>query len=268
MKIARYGWTRDLPDHRDIQLYTQAPPGRKLPPTVDLRELMPPVYDQGELAACTANALASLLSYRGRPDGTLLSWTPSRMFLYYNQRAQAGLVHSDAGASIRDGIKSMLRYGACSEEEWPYETSRLAKRPPARLYRTSDQLQELRYGRVAPSLTQLRSCLAAQNPVIFGISLFSGMESDTVSETGMIPLPRSDENLLGGHVLSAVGYDDRHQYFIVRNSWGAGWGDRGYGYLPYAYATDPGLSADFWALDLQPEYGAAPAEIRSTSRPE
>jgi C1A family cysteine protease len=48
----------------------------------------------------------------------------------------------------------------------------------------------------------------------------------------------------------AVGYDDSQQRFIVRNSWGANWGMKGYFTMPYAYLTEQNLSSDFWTVRL------------------
>jgi len=48
----------------------------------------------------------------------------------------------------------------------------------------------------------------------------------------------------------AVGYDDASQRFLVRNSWGSGWGQAGYFTLPYAYLTTRGLASDFWTLQI------------------
>ena len=54
--------------------------------------------------------------------------------------------------------------------------------------------------------------------------------------------------IVGGHAVMAVGYDDSKQQFIIRNSWGTGWGKKGYFRMPYAYLTDPNLADDFWTI--------------------
>lgn len=63
-------------------------------------------------------------------------------------------------------------------------------------------------------------------------------------------MPRDGEQVLGGHAVVAVGYDDDDRVFISRNSWGDGWGDAGYFYMPYAYLLDDNLSDDFWTIRL------------------
>ena len=116
----RKGWIRDLPDQRDAvyaaPLRTAANP---LPIYTDLRRQMPPVYDQGQLGSCTANAIAGAIQFERRRQ-KLTDWVPSRLFCYYNERAMEGTVLSDAGASLRDGIKSVTQQGDCPENEWPY----------------------------------------------------------------------------------------------------------------------------------------------------
>jgi len=242
--VARYGWNRDLPDPRDLHYASTQGRDAHLPSTVDLRERCPDIYDQGELGACTANAIAPLLSFTGT---VAQDDVPSRLFVYFNQRLLEGTADSDAGAQLRSGLKVLARDGACGESEWPYAASQFAAKPPPSAYRSAIRPRG-RYLRLGQSLFQMKSCLAEGYPFVFGISVFESMESDVVKRDGMVPLPHGRDSLLGGHAIASVGYDDRHQYFIFRNSWGTGWGDDGYGYLPYAYAVDPGLCADFWTL--------------------
>jgi len=61
-------------------------------------------------------------------------------------------------------------------------------------------------------------------------------------------MPQPSEQMLGGHCVTAVGYNDARQRFIVRNSWGSGWGKGGYRTMPYAYLGDPRLASDFWTI--------------------
>ena len=63
-------------------------------------------------------------------------------------------------------------------------------------------------------------------------------------------MPSSTESVVGGHAVLAVGYDESERRFIVRNSWGAGWGIKGYFTVPYSYLTDPNLANDFWTIRM------------------
>lgn len=252
MKTARYGWIRDLPDHRDLQYLAALATTGKLPTSVDLREACPPIYDQGELGSCTANAIAGAIEFDEIKERVKNPWTPSRLFIYYNERLVEGTVKADSGAQIRDGIKVIAKQGVCSEEEWPYDVTKFATRPTAACYKDAAKTPVSSYMRVSQSLLQLKSCLAEGYPFVFGFSVFESMESDIVKRDGMVPMPQPRDSLLGGHAVACVGYDDRHHYFIFRNSWGEGWGDGGYGYLPYAYLLDMGLAADFWTIRSAP----------------
>ena len=253
MRIKRYGWVRDIPDQRDFRY--QPPPrlARALPPKVDLREGFPPCYNQGELGSCTANAISGALQFLESKEGAAAPVMPSRLFIYYNERALEGTVDSDSGAQIRDGIKSVAKRGFCAEELWPYNIKRFADKPPESCYRAAlkDRVsQYLRLDHVSP--TPLLTCIASGYPFVFGFSVYESFESPRVAETGVVPLPRLGERVLGGHAVVACGYDLRASRFTVRNSWGARWGTGGYFTMPFAYLTNAFLSADFWTIRRVP----------------
>lgn len=94
----------------------------------------------------------------------------------------------------------------------------------------------------------MKACLASGYPFAFGFTVYENFESDAVAATGVVPMPGTSEQVLGGHAVLAVGYDDAQQRFIVRNSWGSAWGMGGYFTMPYAYLTNPDLASDFWKI--------------------
>jgi C1A family cysteine protease len=247
-KVKRYGWVPDLPDQRD-HLFA-APPAvvASLPPSVDLREQCPKgVYDQGRLGSCTANAIAAAFEFDLLKQG-LTDFMPSRLFIYYNERVKLGTVDVDSGAMIRDGIKSVSKQGVCAETSWPYDVSRFTEEPPKACYDEAVGNRATSYQRVLPILNQLKGCLANGYPIVFGFRVYESFETEDVAQTGVVPMPRSDEQALGGHAVLATGYDDATGRFLVRNSWGSGWGQDGYFTMPYAYLTERSLSSDFWAI--------------------
>ncbi len=260
MRIARFGWVRDLPDHRDRYWQAPALASAQLPASVDLRQLCPPVYDQGQLGSCTANAIAGAVQFDEIRSGTVPTWTPSRLFIYYNARVFEGTVGTDSGAQLRDAIKVIAAQGVCSETDWPYDISKFAEQPSADAFADAVQDRIGSYQRVVQSLAQLKTCVASGFTYVFGFTVFSSCESGDVAHTGNIPLPQPSESVLGGHAVVCVGYDDDRQAFIIRNSWGAGWGDAGYGFIPYAYVLDAGLAADFWTIQSAP--GGPPLRSR------
>ena len=246
----RYGWIPDLPDQRD-HLYA-SPYGTNiaLPSSIDLRSVCPPVYDQGQLGSCTANAIAAALEFDQIKQKLTPIFAPSRLFIYYNERAMEGTVNSDSGAQIRDGIKTVGSQGACTESEWPYDITKFAVQPPANCYQDAPQNRALSYQRLAHSLYQMRACLASGFPFVFGMTVYESFESAAVAQSGQVPMPAPSEQSIGGHAVLAVGYDDAQQVFLVRNSWGTGWGMQGYFALPYAYLSNSNLTDDLWTIRI------------------
>ena len=248
--IARYGWVPDLPDGRD-HLYAAPMLGAAvLPVKADLRPNCPPVYDQGQLGSCTGNAIAAAVQFERKKQGMAPDFPPSRLFIYYNERVIEGTVGTDAGAMIRDGIKSVATLGVCPEADWPYNINKFTKKPTAKAFKDALHARAVSYSRVTRTLQQMKGGLASGFPFVFGFSVYESFESADVAKTGVVPTPVANEKLLGGHAVLAVGYDDAQQRFFVRNSWGAGWGMQGYFSMPYSYLLDANLSDDFWTIRL------------------
>ena len=243
-----FGWVPDVPDHRD-HLYA-APPAHLAPPPAraDLRRSCPPVYDQGHLGSCTANAIAAAVEFDRKKERLAPVYVPSRLFIYYNERAIEHTVASDSGAQIRDGIKTVARDGECPESLWPYVVARFAEKPPENCYAEAVRHKAVQYQRVARQLAQMKGCLASGYPFVFGFAVYESFMSPAVARTGRAPMPGPKERQLGGHAVLAVGYDDAKEWFIVRNSWGSSWGSHGYFTLPYAYLLDENLSDDLWTI--------------------
>ncbi len=246
-RIQGCGWVPDLPDARDLLFSAPDEVLAQLPPKVDLRPQLPPVYDQGQLGSCTANAIGAAFEFDQRQEGQQ-DFMPSRLFIYYNERAIEGTVGTDSGAQIRDGMKSIAKLGVCDEMTWPYDIAKFTEKPSAQAYAEGTKHLALVYRRVLANLHQMQGCLASGFPFVVGISVYESFMSQQVAETGEVPLPSRNEQLEGGHAVLVVGYDGGAQRFIMRNSWGPGWGMQGYFTIPYAYLTDPQLARDFWAV--------------------
>jgi C1A family cysteine protease len=234
---------------------------KSAPATLDLRTFCPPVYDQGQIGSCTGNAIAAALEFDMMKQTPGAAFTPSRLFIYYNERVIEGTVGSDAGANIRDGVKSVASVGDCPETLWPYDdtpalqpgnvfppNARAAMAPSDDCFDNAIKHKALQYLSIDQNLADMKDCLASGSPFVFGFTVFPSFESDLVASTGKVPMPGADEQTIGGHAVMAVGYDDQAQVFIVRNSWGTAWGDAGYFYMPYAYLLDDNLSDDFWVI--------------------
>src|SRR5262249_23460882 len=211
-------------------------PAKALPRTVSLRSKMPAVYDQGQLGSCTANSSGAILEFNERKQAEPNAATPSRLFIYYNERAMEGTIKQDSGAEIRDGIKSVAQLGAPPETDWRYVINKFATKPPAKAYRDALKHQAIRYARVPQTEMWLQNVLAAGYPFSFGFTVYESFETDVGSD-GIVPMPEPDERTLGGHAVVAIGYKPikGQLYFECRNSWGPDWGDDGYFWLPASY---------------------------------
>lgn len=238
--MRKYGWKPDLPDHRD--LYLKVSRLRILPSFVDLREHCTPVEDQGEIGSCSAQAFVANMEYLDRvKDDKYVDL--SRLFVYYNTRYDKG---NDTGGFLRDGIKCLVKYGACDEKLWGYDPSLFAELPPEVAYKDGLKRKITKYERIE-GLKGIRQSLADGNPVVFGFSVYENF--NYIGSDGLMSMPTGRNE--GGHAVLAVGYSDRLKVLIVRNSWGAGWGDKGYFYMPYDYITSD-LTADFWTITGMP----------------
>ncbi len=245
--VKHFGWQPDLPDQRDFPYRVPRRTAAKLPTRADLRPQMPAVYDQGQLGSCTSNAIGGAFEFDLMKQGET-DFVPSRLFIYYNERVIERTVEEDSGAQLRDGMKTLAHQGVCPETLWPYVISRFAIRPTTQCYAEGRRHRGISYMRVDRDIAQMRGCIAAGFPFVFGFTVYESFESDAVARTGTVPMPRGDERTLGGHAMNVVGYDHPRKLFIVRNSWGSRWGKGGYGTMPYAYFSNTDLSDDFWTL--------------------
>ena len=160
----RFGWIPDKPDHHDFLFAAQGAVVKALPLSVDLRPQCPPVYDQGQLGSCTANAIGAAHQFAQIKEGKPSPFMPSRLFVCYNERVMEGTVNSDAGAQIRDGIKSIGHEGVCPEPMLPYVISKFTQKPPQGCYTEAEKNQAVQYRRIARTLPQMKGCLAEGYP--------------------------------------------------------------------------------------------------------
>lgn len=217
------------------------PSVKKLPAIVDLRKKMPPIYDQGELGSCTANALCTLAGYNN------LSFFGSRLFVYYNERVLQNSVDFDSGATLEDGITSLKKHGICKEKLWPYDISKFSVRPPEICYDNAKKHLTLEATNVMNNIMSIKKSLFHGYPMVVGIMIYESFESAAAKKTGIVPIPLPNESFLGGHAVTVVGYDDTKQMWIMGNSWGNSWGINGYFYLPYAYLTSD-MASNLWNI--------------------
>lgn len=243
------------PDQRDRKF--QVAHGATPPPAKDthLKSFLCQVFDQGQLGSCTGNAIAGAIKTRLKATGYKNVFTPSRLQIYYDERALEGTVFSDSGAMIRDGFKAINTNGVCPEDSgakwsWTYSDGpfKFRMKPWPACYKDAKLHKCLGYMSVNQDRATIKAALAAGFPVVIGISVYESFESDATAKTGYVPMPQPSEALLGGHALFLWGYDETHAY--GQNSWGYSWGDNGKFYIPWEYLESPDLGADFWAVEI------------------
>jgi hypothetical protein len=220
------------------------------PAKVDLRPLMTPVENQGELQSCTANAIAGAYEYLIKKH-TGAHVDLSRLFIYYNARWRNGEQREDCGSVIQYGMESLQNFGACDEKVWPYKSAAVLEQPKRRSYAQAEKFRVLDMQKVDVHLDHWRHCLAEGYPIVFGCALFESFD-DCNKHHGVVPMPDPQavaRGEHGRHAMLCVGYSDVDKVFIVRNSWGEDWGDAGYCYMPYNYLMSEKLNGgDCWML--------------------
>jgi hypothetical protein len=254
MPQRKYLQVKDSHDHRDFTFH--APHHHLKNVYLFDSHNTPPVVDQGELGSCTANAggsggfhFALMNKPQSAPNPEAELYNPSRLFLYYNTRLLMGTTDEDSGASIRDTMKAIAKYGVCQEIKWPYDISQFTTQPPQECYDQAAKLSNFSYNRLhGQSREAIVAALSSGYPVVYGMLIFQSFESQEVAQTGEVPYPTEGEKRLGGHALSIWGYNAEKDYFLVRNSWGKDWGINGYCHVPAEYVTNPNLAWDFWVL--------------------
>lgn len=249
LKVKRYGWHPSLPDHRDHKFGMNVQAMDVLPPSASVLGNCTPVYDQGALGSCTANAGAGLVQCLRSKLG-LSQYMPSRLAIYYWERMLEHTIMVDSGATIRTLMKVMANYGCPNEDLWPYNIGKFKVKPTKKVWADGAAHKVGQYLRLGHSLSELKQCIAMGFPFVFGFTVYSSFESQEVASTGIMPMPTAGEEVLGGHAVLAVGYDDAEQKFLIRNSWGDAWGINGYFKMPYDYITNPELADDIWTAHL------------------
>ncbi|CAF3895127.1 unnamed protein product [Rotaria sordida] len=236
--------------HKDFSKYVKYNQSQ-LPHKVDLRPWMTTIEDQSDVNSCTANAMAGAYEYLNY-KATNRKLDVSRLFIYYNARIKdldENERVTDEGSSIPATIESMEGLGVCLESLWPYSIKKVNVKPKKQCYEAAEEYTITEALEVDIDINEMKSCLAQGFPIIIGLNLYSSF--DKAMEKGIVPMPIKEEisrSKHGSHALLASGYSDKSQAFIVRNSWGEEWGDKGYCYVPYDYMTNKGLCNDAWTV--------------------
>lgn len=232
-----------------------------LPESVDLRSRFNPIRNQGQQGSCVAFALTSIYEYTiNRKTKELLDL--SEAFLYYNARDidpnDDVDVTTDIGSRSNCAIKSLSDFGLPLESKCPYNDKVYDQRPSDEAYEDAKQRLLIKALNVERKADIFKAALAEGYPIQGGFLLCESFFTKA-SIDGYVPMPTESEvsaainpaegeaRRHGRHEMAIVGYSDKLQCFIVRNSWGDSWGDAGHCYLPYAYVDDQRMM-DFAAI--------------------
>jgi len=244
-----YNHVFQAPDNRDLQFVPSNLSSTATVPSfyyiTDNSALASPIYDQGNLGSCLANAVKAMMYTVSVGKVDL-----SRLQLYMCFRAIDGSsLTQDTGGTARGGMKAVASYGVCPESIWPYVIENFAKLPPSPAFVDTYKLKDFVYTAVKQDIAYLKTSILANLPVMVGILIYTSFESPLVNKYGTVPMPNTKtEQLLGGHAVLLVGFDDASQHFKFQNSWGSAWGGGGYGFIPYAYILNNSLTSDLWNM--------------------
>jgi hypothetical protein len=247
-----YGWKRALSMTRFKKFQAPAAVLASLPASADLSAGVVMVDDQGQLGSCGPNAMDMLLAFDQQAEMMKPPFGSSRLFTYYNTRQLMGTTGEDSGVDNATMLAALEQFGYCPESDWPYDISRFTERPPDSAYAAAAGNLITDDAAIPQNLDQMRGCIAAGRPFVFGFTVYESFESDAVAATGDVPMPRRREMVVGGHDILFVSYDDSQQRFGFVNPWGTSWGRKGFGTFPYAYATDSNLAGDFVTVKTVP----------------
>lgn len=233
-----------LRHHAHVPSFNWGGSAGNLPSSVDLRTTgkISPVYDQGQLGSCTAFAMGKGLRETLTNMAGAKPTPVSALYLYYKERQIEGTVGQDSGANMETGMKVLQNSGDCLDSTMPYNIAKFTQKPSAKAESEAANLKIDGYTQL-PDLNGLKAQLASGQPAVFGFTVYQSFMN--IGSNGVMPMPKAGEQVIGGHAVFVVGYDDNKQSLIVRNSWGTSWGDNGYFYMPYAYFTSDNVDGIF-----------------------
>ena len=251
-----------------------------LPHSATLQKWCPPAYNQEYLGSCTANAIAHTILITSSGATWPPPFEPSRMFIYWNELVKMGQTPplEDTGADAADGCEIINRLGVCSEEKMPYivdpathEVLSFNMPPSPEAIAEAAQHCYPMFSNLTnngPLLHSIKRAIVSRMPVMLAFEVFPSFESKEVEDTGLMPMPSTDDfmhGVVGGHEVVVVGYQPGS--LICLNSWGPRWGRGGAFLMPAAYLTGQYGGWPFvqQILTLQPIH--APVQDESPEEP-
>lgn len=211
------------------------------PDRVDMRDVLWPVEDVGQLLASAASAVTAALEYHCNRIGHKPT-NLSTLFVHYNARLASGHHGANRGTTMDATLKAVVDHGACSEASWPFDPSKFSLQPPPAAYEQAKVFAGVRHGNPADPIEAL--ALRYPVPAVVRVPRAALQEA---ARSGALPAVSADDAQRNGmeHALLLVGYDKAQRTFLARNCWGTQWGDRGHctiGFDAMAAIAPPGSS--------------------------
>jgi hypothetical protein len=251
-----FGWKPDLPDIHDkyyefdkIEFNIDTDSESDYDPEndfkiekIDLRDQFPSIYNQENIHCSVPCSVLSVWGFFKNKIQTEYE-QPSRIHLH---QLTSLVEHNDKSLSIKTCLNILEKVGTVNENiigygEYPEQDEHfigIESKPP----------KLIKYRKVEQSKEQLKRSLDAGFPIIFGMSIYSSSLTESTYKTGIIKMPTKSDQIIGGLSMVLVGYNNKTKHWIVRNNWGKSWGDKGYGYVPFNYLTNPQLAQSFWVI--------------------
>jgi len=198
------------------------------------------VKDQGDRPTCVAFAVTAFHEYWvdiSRGQGNSLSTDLSEEFLHFHSKGRDGLP-PNSGTRVEAASTSLSIEGQCLEKLHPYRngTGPIAK-PDSTALKDGKKRLLATLAKHKFSASTLQTALNRNVPVLAVIQLFRS--SYKPGSGGLLPEPKQGDVRLGLHAILLVGIEQSKQLEAVfKNSWGTGWGDRGFGRLSLKYLED------------------------------
>lgn len=208
-------------DNRDI-LASAIYPVISLPVEVDLRPKLQPIRDQGNQGACAAMAGAAMKEYQEFLD-SLLNEYFSPQFIYSLRNG------GEEGMYMRDLMSILYKQGDCTEKEFPYGSTG----KPSQFILSNASRYIIKSYAVVETIDELKTAIFLNGVCIIAVPVYNYTER--------MWYQRGGDEYLGGHAMAVVGYNING--FIIRNSWGTGWGKDGYCIMAY---DDFSLAYEYW----------------------
>jgi len=258
-KIRRiFDLRKDPEDKRDFKLSYPFQDNLKkfatsIPASIDWTPEMSPIKDQGGLGSCVAFAVTAAKEWQEQTEhkkevkeGKIdtrkdKNYDLSESWVYWSCK-EIDCWPNDEGTSIRYAMKVLHKIGVPVEKAWPYNdrvkgspkswAKMVAKWGLIKAYKRILTMQDMKY-----ALTQ--------GPIVAGIGVFD--EIFNVGKNGIVAYPKRSNYCYGGHAICLVGYDQNKRLVKFKNSWGNGWGNKGYGFLSYRYCRE--FMWDCWSFE-------------------